>query len=347
MKFKKKITLYLTLFLIVIISGCKHEKTVGTISKTDFLMDTIISIKIYDNGDEALMDNLFERLRAIENKMSITIKTSDVSMINKNAGIKPVKVDPETYYVLERAKEYARLSDGSYDPTIGPLVDLWDFKSEEKERDTIPTKDRIKNTLHLIGYEKLELLDNNRVFLSEKDMIINLGSIVKGYAADEMKKILVENDVEAAIVDLGGNIYAYGNKKDGTPFRIGIQDPKEVTGKKIGVIEVKDKSIVTSGNYERYFVYNGKRYHHILDTTTGYPSENSLDGVSIISDQSIDGDALSTTLFTLDIEKGEKLLDSLEGIEAIFITKDNKIYISDKISKDFTLENKDYNLIIY
>lgn len=341
MKLKRyKILLLASILVLSLLTvSCKNsEKSKAPLSKTEFLMDTIMTVKIFDNQSEELMEEVFDRLRDIEAKMSFTIDTSDVNLVNKNAGIKPVKVDSETYFVLEKAIKYAELSDGYYEPTIGPLVDLWNIKSSDEERDSIPSEAEIMEKKSLIDYEKLQLADDFDVYLSEKNMKINLGSIAKGYAADQVKKILGENGVKSAIIDLGGNVYAYGDK-GGNEWKIGVQDPNKVTGQKFGTINIKNKSIVSSGSYERYFIYKGKRYHHIINPKTGYPTDNGLLGVTIVSDKSIDGDALSTTIFVLGLEKGKQLISKLDGIEAVFITEDDEVYISNKYDEEKTFSD--------
>ncbi|HZK32905.1 MAG TPA: FAD:protein FMN transferase [Tissierellaceae bacterium] len=346
----KRIGIILLILILLSTAGCTIlSRNQDPISKTEFLMDTVMTIRIFDKSDEKIIDKAFNRVREIEEKMSSTLESSEISQINNNAGIEQVKVSEETYYVLEESKRYAELSRGAYEPTIGPLVDLWDIKGEEIERDSLPLEKDIDDKKDLVNYKKLELLEDNKVFLKEKNMKITLGGIAKGYAADEVKKVLLENGVNAAIIDLGGNVIAQGIKKDDRPWIIGIQNPFEVTGKHIATVEVKDKSIVTSGYYERYFKYNNKIYHHIIDRETGYPAENEIAGVSIISDKSIDGDALSTTLFVLGLEKGKELIRSFEGIEAIFITKDNEIYISKNLENIFSMNENisGFNLKTY
>jgi thiamine biosynthesis lipoprotein len=223
---------------------------------------------------------------------------------------------------------------------------LWVVKSGETERDEIPTDTEIEKIKYLIDYKNLQMLEDNQVFLTEKQMKINLGSIVKGYAADEVRRILLENDVNIAMIDLGGNIFAHGFKADGSSWKIGIQNPLEYTGNFLGILQVKDKSIVTSGDYERYFIYDGKKYHHILDTETGYPVDNEIMGVSIISEKSIDGDGLSTTLFALGLDKGMELINSIEGAEAIFITKEKSIYFTEGINDKFILSDGSSGFVI-
>lgn len=331
MKIRRYTGMIILLTLIITLSGCIKKENINSnepLSRTEFLMDTVMTVKIYDNQSEKTLDKIFSRLKEIEDRMSATIETSDVNKINENAGIKAITVNSDTYFVIKEAKNYAELSNGAYDPTIGPLVDLWDIKSGEKERESIPTLEEIEEKKALINYNDLELLDNNQVFLNRKNMKINLGGIVKGYAADEVRKILTENKVNAAIIDLGGNVFAHGIKADGSNWKIGVQNPLEYTGGYLGILQLKNKSIVTSGNYERFFIYNENRYHHILDAKTGYPSENELMGVTIVSDRSIDGDALSTTLFVLGLDGGMELISTIEGAEAVFITKDKSIYMT-------------------
>jgi len=330
---------FIVLSLGLLLMGCtgNSNNDLNYIARTDFLMDTVMTIRIYDNQKEKTLDKVFQRLQEIEDRMSSHIATSDVSKVNDNAGIGPVTVHEDTYEVIERVKYYAELSKGKYDPTIGTLVDLWDVKAEEKERDFIPTTEEIEQAKSMVGYEDLELLGDNQVYLKRKGMKIVLGSIVKGYAADEAKRVLVENKVEKAIIDLGGNLYIHGDKGDGTQWRIGIQDPFNPTGSYAGILEVSNISVVTSGDYERFFIHKGKKYNHIIDPHTGYPTDNELTGISIISDESIDGDALSTTVFVMGLDEGMKFVNSLENIEAIFITKDKSIYTTENLKGIFNL----------
>ena len=318
-----------------------------TLSRTEFLMDTVMTVKVYDEATEEIMDDVFARIKEIEDKMSATIDSSDVSRVNANAGIEPIEVDDETYFVLEKAKEYAEMSDGYYDPTIGPLVELWDVKASEKERDSIPSDADIEKNQDLVDYNDLELSDGNKVFLKEKGMKINLASIAKGYAADEVKEVLAEKGIDSAIIDLGGNVFAYGDK-EGSPWRIGVQDPQAVTGTKLATVNISDRSIVSSGSYERYFIYEGKRYHHILDPKTGAPSENELLGVTIVSDDSIDGDALSTFIYVIGLEEGKKMVSEFDGVEAIFVTED-EVHIPQRYEDEeiFVDISPEYELILY
>ncbi|MCF6465370.1 FAD:protein FMN transferase [Clostridium sp. Cult2] len=347
MKLKRAlIFIIIAVTIALTIIGCLKKDNDGPLTRTEFLMDTVITLKIYDQKDNKILDQAIDRLKEIEERMSRTIETSDVSMINKNSGIKPVKVHEDVYYVIQQAKRFATITNGAYEPTIGPLVDLWNITGrDEEERDSIPIEEEIKKNMNLVDYNDLELMDDNQVFLKRKGMKLDLGGIVKGYAADEIKKILMDNGVKSAIIDLGGNVYAVGEKEDGVFWRIGIQDPFQVTGNYLGILNIRDKSIVTSGDYERFFIYEGKKYHHIIDAKTGYPSENEVAGISVVSDKSIDGDALSTALFVLGVDEGTKIANELEGIEVIFITKNGEAYVHQNIFEQFSLKNMDLKLI--
>lgn len=173
-------------------------------------------------------------------------------------------------------------------------------------------------------------------------MKIDLGGIAKGYTADVITDILKENGVEHALVDLGGNIYALGNNPEGRPWKIGVQNPFDSRGKIVGYVPVENKSVVTSGIYERYIEKDGKKYHHILNPFTGYPYDNELAGITIISDKSIDGDALSTSVFSKGLEGGMKFIEKLPNIEAVFVTKDNKVYITSGLKNTFKLTNEEF-----
>lgn len=342
--------LVLIIAILLITASCNKMDDVNDdgepLSRTEFLMDTVITLRIYDKKDEKIMDRVIDRLREIEERMSKTIPTSDISLINRNAGIEPVKVNEDVYYVIKQAKKLAEITDGVYEPTIGPLVELWDIAANKKEEvSSIPTEKEIEEARKLVNYEDLELMDDNQVFLKRKGMKIDLGGIAKGYAADEVKRILLEEGVRSAIIDLGGNVYALGKKNNGQLWRIGIQDPFDSTGNYLGISNVEDKSIVTSGDYERYYLYKGHKYHHILDPNTGYPSESGLRSVSIISDKSIEGDALSTALFILGVEKGTEVISKLEGIEAIFITKEGEVIVGEKLMDNFSLKGDKLKLV--
>lgn len=345
---KKKYLNYFTIsilliFSLTILSGCsKDNKVTEPLSKTELLMGTVVTVTLYDSNDEGILDKVFTKVKELESTLSINENGTLVDKINESAGIEPVKVDYDTYTVIKKGLEYAKLSNGLFDISVGPIVKLWNIGLPEAK---VPTQEEIDSRIPLVGYSDVELNDEeNSVFLKRQGMMIDLGGVAKGYTADVISDILTEEGVKSAIIDLGGNIFAHGLKVDGSTWRIGIQNPFSDRGDIIGTITVKNKSIVTSGIYERYIEKDGIKYHHILSPKTGYPYENEIAGITIISDKSSDGDALSTSVFAMGVKEGMKFINTQEGIDAIFVTKDNKIYITDGIRDIFKLTNTDFTL---
>lgn len=349
MVLKRKITIIFIVIAVLLgfatykFIDSKNAKFDGNpISKTGFLLGTIVEVKVYEKIDDETLEQAFNILDEIENKMSVNIETSEVSQINRNAGINSVKVSEDTFHVIDKGKYYSDISNGNFDISIGPLVELWGIGTDEAQ---IPSQSQLDETLDKIDYNKV-ILDSkdNSVKLAEEGMMIDLGGIAKGFAADKIAEFLKSQGINSAIINLGGNVNALGESPNSGWWRIGIQDPIEARGNHLGILKVKDKSVVSSGVYERYFIQDEKRYHHILSPFTGYPVENSLLSVSIISDKSIDGDGLSTAVFALGLEEGYKLVSSLDGIEAIFIDSYKNIYITPGLKDNFEITNNQYSL---
>lgn len=309
-----------------------------------FFLNSILTLDIYDTGlDNAKINQEVEdRVRELENKMSTKIATSEVSKINDNAGIDKVKVSDDTYTVIKEALKYGKISKGKFDITVGNLVDLWGIGTENEK---VPSEEEIQKALATVDYNKVEIDDNNKtVFLKDKGMKIDLGAIAKGYVADEIVKILEKDGVKSAIINLGGNVYVYGNK-GGKNFKIGIRNPLSPDPNDyLGIYQSQNESVVTSGVYERFFEKDGKRYHHILSTSDGYPIDNNLISTSIITKSSMDADALSTTTFALGLEEGLKLIENTKNTEAMFITADKKIYMTSGLKEKFELKNSDFTI---
>ncbi|MHB8034572.1 thiamine biosynthesis protein ApbE [Clostridium botulinum] len=341
MKIKYVTILLLCICLPLVFVGCA-SKSEEPVSRETYLMGTIINIKAYGKNADKAVQSSVDKISDIENKMSLNISTSEVNKINKNAGISPVKVSKNTFDVVKASLIYSEKSKGSFDITVEPLVSIWGIGTDKAR---IPSKDEISTALKLINYKDVVINEKeSTVMLKRKGQAIDLGAIAKGYTADELKKVLLNYNVSSAFLSLGGNVYVLGNKPDKTPWKIGVQNPLEPRGDYLGIVSVSDKSVVTSGNYERFFERNGKRYHHIFDTKTGYPAEKGLISVSIISDKSIDGDALSTSVYTLGLDEGKKLIESLNNVEAVFVTKDKKVYITSGLKDTFKLTNTDFKL---
>ncbi len=334
----KIILINLILFISLNIVGCNHIKEPAT--NSFFCFDTYITFTIYDcNGDftpEEIINESINYCKVMESQLSKTIKNSDVSKINKSND-KKVSVFLPTYTLIKDSIKYSQLTNGAFDITVAPLVELWNVTSKNPN---IPSEKDIKNTLENVNYKNIVLEENkDGMFVSSKNpnTTIDLGAIAKGYIADMLKDSWKEKGVTSAVIDLGGNILTIGSKDNKQNFKIGITKPfaENETDNIMATVEVKDKSVVTSGIYERYFKENDKIYHHIIDTKTGYPVDNELYSVTIISDSSEDGDALSTSLLSLGVDKGIKTLEKYDkDIEAIFITNEYQIIVTDGLSID-------------
>jgi thiamine biosynthesis lipoprotein len=339
-------TVFLTglLFCLILLSSCT-KKSVEPQSKSLLLLGTVCKVTIYDKPSEQAFAAAFERIGDIEARMSLHKVTSELEAINKKAGEGLVSVSDDTYAVVEEALEISRLSNGAFDPTVGPLVEAWDIGGENPRK---PTQEEIDSLLPLIGYERV-LMDSSThsIGLEDAGMILDLGGIAKGYAADEVAEVLSTFKVKSAIVNLGGNVLTMGSKPDGSLWKIGIQDPDQDRGGYVMILSLKDQSLVTSGPYERFFEQDGKVYHHILDTDTGYPVESEFTSVSIITPKSFLADALSTSLYALGYEKGMAMIDSMPEVEAVFFTSDRKILLSKGLKEGkipYTITNEEYTL---
>lgn len=317
---KKYIALFLMVLCVCSAAGCGVQQEPQTVQKTTLLMDTVVTITLYDWTEEATIDTAFQEISRLEALLSVDQAGSDLDKLAKAAGKEWVNIAPETEEVLRLAKEYHTLSQGHFDVTAGPLIDLWNIHDGQGH---YPTQEELAQVLPLINSDDL-LVETGKAYLSREGMIANLGAIAKGYIADQVKTLLEAQGVEHAVLDLGRNILLIGGKTADTGFTVGIQDPNQAEGTLAGLIRATGKSIVTSGIDERYFTYDGKRYHHVLDPFTGFPADTGLASVTILSDSSAQGDALSTTCLLLGEKDGMALVESLEGVEALFITTDGQ-----------------------
>lgn len=319
-----KILLLITIFTIVcFLSGCQPASP-QPVSRTAFYLDTVITITIYDispSEGEKLLDQCMTLVENYENILSKTIEGSDVWNINHSAGV-PVTVHEDTASLLSTSWDYAAQYGGVIDPAIGTLTDLWDFS--EASNHLVPSPDEITEALSHVSYTNI-ILSGNQVTLADPECRIDLGFIAKGYIADRLREYLLSQHVDSAIINLGGNVLTIGTKPDGTPFQVGIQNPFDDRGTTALVLSVTNCSVVSSGNYERYFEVDHILYHHILSTKNGYPADSGLSQVTILSANSVDGDALSTLCFILGYEKSRVLIDSLPDVEAVFIFESGEL----------------------
>jgi len=325
---------------VALASSCSGKP----MDRSDLVLGTVCSVRILDGGSEKALDAAFARLREIEATMSANADGTIVAAINAAAGKAPVPAPADVRYVTGKALWYATLSRGAFDPTIGPIVKLWNIGLDGER---IPSPEEIKAALPLVAAGAVRIDDAaGTIFLPRAGMLLDLGAIAKGYAADEVARVLLEKRVKAAVIDLGGNVKVIGKKPDGSKWRIGIQNPFDERGEHIGIATLEGgATVVTSGVYERYFIGDdGTHYHHIFDTKTGYPVRNGLVSVTIISSSSIDADGLSTTLFSLGLRDGMALAESLEHVEAVFIDEDKNVYMSSGAAAVFKLGNASFTL---
>ncbi|MBQ6808195.1 MAG: FAD:protein FMN transferase [Firmicutes bacterium] len=328
----KKLSLWagLLLCLSLLLTACNAEES-KTAGSSEMLLDTVCSVTLFQPADQELADQALELVEKYEALFSPTIPGSDIWNINQAQG-ESVAISPETAQMLELALEYGEGSDGRFDISIGQLSTLWDFGGANH----LPSAEELEKALSTVDYRQLELSgspeEGFHARLKNPESRLEPGGIAKGYIADRVADFLRENGVKAAIIDLGGNIVTLGRKSSGQPWRIGIETPFSERTEVIGTLSIGEASIVTSGIYERQFTRDGKLYHHILDPETGFPAENELLSVSIISRSSAQGDGLSTLAFLLGREEGSRFLEEQEGVlGAIWVEKSGEIYVQGEI----------------
>lgn len=351
-------------------------------SKTDFVMSTVLSEKIY--GTKDVTQDIKEELDKLEkDQLSWREDHSVVSKINADAqkGIK-TKLDSDMTSWVEDSLELAKRSNGAFDPTIGRLTRLWNIEGDNPK---VPSKQEIKNTLEDTGYTKihLEKVESQNTANTKKNVdkdikdntaknketsedtskntntnesvssiyigyigdkcTLDLGAVGKGIACDVVQDYLKkQKEVSGAVIAVGGSILLYGSKADGSDWNVAVQNPRGQDGEAMGVLSLSGTTNVsTSGDYEKYFMQDGKRYHHILDPSTGYPADSGLISVTIVSDSGLLSDGLSTACFVLGKEKGEKLLETY-GAEGVFIDQNKKVTVTKGLKDKFTILNKEY-----
>jgi FAD:protein FMN transferase len=321
-----------------------NEGGTKSMSQTYYIYDTVVTIKVFgDTVEQKNMDDIQQMLERMDIELSRTKEGGEVYAVNQAAGKEAVAVSDGTFEVVKQSLKYAEEMNGLFDPTIGPLVDLWNIGSGGEQ---VPPQADIDKAKALINYKDV-IIDEaaKTVKLAKEGMILDLGGIGKGYAADRIAEYLKEQGLDSAMINLGGSsIIALGTKPGGAEWNIGLQDPDQSRGTQLGTIKVSDEVIDASGVYERFFIQDDVRYHHILDPRTGYPSQNGLKSLTIMSPNATDADALSTGVFLMDLEEGMEYLESLpQEVEAFFITEDNKIYATPGIRERLQLTDPTYS----
>ena len=305
------------------------------------LMGSPILLKLFEHN-ESLASRVFRLIKQQENIFTVNRHDSDVMAINHAAGSHAVVVSAPVFDLIRCAKAVSQLPESSFNFTIGPLVKRWKIGFSGH---SVPDASDLQALLALTDPDDVILDEHSRsVFLQKAGMEIDLGAIAKGYIADVVRDYLHQEKVTDALINLGGNVQTLGAGAEGA-WAIGLKKPFSTPDALIGVINVKGKSVVTSGIYERYFESEGQRYHHILDPKTGYPLDNELLSVTVISDDSIDGDIYTTLLYGMGVEKSLACLKNIPQIEAIFVTKDQQVIFSSQRQFTFTLLDNSFRTL--
>jgi len=301
------VVLQIIAIILLSTSGCSDSDDTPR-SRTAFYFGTPCTVTLLERAPENTYNRVFKRFEEIESRMSIALEASEVSQINREAGIRAVRVSEDTFHVIERGVQFSQLTEGGFDISVGPLVTLWNIGSDHP---VVPAPERIRERLSVVGFQRIRLdREAREVFLKERGMMLDLGGIAKGYAAEEADRILT----------------------------------LQPRGAYCGIIEHKASSAITSGVYERFFEIGDRRYHHILDTENGYPVENDLLSVTVVSRDSLTADALSTGLFVFGLQEGMRVAEQIAGLEAVFVTKDRKIFLTSGLPSLFTLTDSGYSI---
>lgn len=319
---------------------CSRDASSNQITTELFAMDTYITMTAYGRDAETALSDAEDKLIELEQLWSVTDPDSDVYAINHSDG-QPVSVSEETAELLSFALQMAEETNGALEPTIYPVLTAWGFTTEENR---VPSDAEITELLKNVGYERIRQEDTTVQL--ESGMMLDLGAVGKGYAGDLGAQVLKDNGITSALLDLGGNIQAVGTKPDGSPWRLGLRDP--FSDGTLGVLEISNQAVVTSGAYERYFIgEDGKQYGHIIDPTTGHPAESSLVSATVIADEGRLCDALSTSLYVMGTEHAIEYWRQHQNFEMILITEDGEIYLTDGVADSFALDSYHSNMTVH
>lgn len=332
----------LILILAFLVFSCaqpqpRFEKSLGT----------ICFVNLYEQGKAKYYDEIFEKIDQINTEFNIGIENSDLYRINERACDEDVAVGDDVFTVLEMAQAISALTNGAFDISIEPLVSLWHINTDSPH---VATEAEIAELLPLVDFKNIVLNPQKKsIRLLKQGMKIDLGGIAKGFAADEVAKICKKHNIRRAIIDLGGNVYVYGKKSRNELWNVGVKNPELPDSAPLIKIVTPHNSVVTSGLYERFFEENEKRYHHILSPETGSPVENELSSVSVICENSMIADALTTSFFVLGKSESLKLLPNIQkllGVEiaAIFIEKNHRITFSEHFPYEYEILYDDWQV---
>jgi thiamine biosynthesis lipoprotein len=308
--------------------------------QTSLAMGTFISQKVYGERAQEATTAAIDKIKHLEQLWNMFDPASEVSKLNQASG-QAFHASAETIAVLKKSLALARLTNGAYDPTIAPLSKLW---KEKLANHSQPSADEIAALLPYVNYQRVNIDEHTASVSLGQGQQIDLGGIAKGYAADRIREIYRDHGISSAYVNLGGNVVTMGNKPDGTPWRVGIQHPRQARSETIAVVEVSNQAVITAGDYEQFSDDNGHRLHHILNPKTGYPSNGDVISATIVGKDATSADAISTALFNLDPQARLELIQQ-QGLAVVLVTNDHNVYLSKTLLPSFTLNDRAYFVI--
>lgn len=334
---------FLLIFLMVIgmtFSGCTQKAEETMVSKEEmqepvsqevFAMDTYMTVTAYGENAEEAVEEAIAEIERLDELLTATTDGGEIYAVNHSGG---GELSSDSMYLLERSEELYEATDGAFNITIFPVMDAWGFVSDEF---AVPSADELQEKLALVDFEQLEIDQENSCVEMHKDgMAIDFGGIAKGYTSTRIADIFREHEIESGLINLGGNVHVVGSKTDGTKWKVGIQSP-ESDEEYLGVLAVSDCAVITSGGYERYFEEEGITYHHIIDPSTGYPAENGLISVTIISKDGTLADGLSTSLYIMGLDKAKEFWQKHSAeFDAILLTEEGELFVTEGIADDFS-----------
>ena len=341
--------IYLVAFIVAIsCSGCSLRPE-QSYDKSGIAMDTTVQLRASGPEAKAAIEEGFAKIQELDKLAGPSNEGSDVKRINDAAGKSFVSVDPAVYEMIDYSIRYSEKSQGEWDITIGPVTELWGIGTDDQR---VPSDEEIKAALAKVNYKDILLRpEDHSVMLAKPGMIIDLGGIAKGYAADEVRKIYEAHHIENGLINLGASsMYAIGKNKEGKAWRIGMKHPRsEKSDTYLGIVSISNQALSTSGDYERFFIQDGKRYHHIFDPRTGRPADAGVMSDSIIIDGSVEhagmlSDLLTTALFVLGPERGLAFANSLDGIECEITGVDGTIHATPGFKKVLSDVNSDFKI---
>ena len=302
-------------------------------SKDIFAMDTYMTVTAYGAKAQEAVDEAEAEIQRLDELLSTGNEESEIAQLNQN---KSATLSEDAGYLVERALELNKETDGAFDIAIYPVMEAWGFPTQNYQ---VPTADTLESLLKLADASQIIYDENSRkISFGREGMKIDLGGIAKGYTSSRIMEIYKENNISSGLVNLGGNVQALGTKPDGSKWRVAVQSPDD-TEDYLGILSVEDKAVITSGGYERYFEQDGKTYHHIINPKTGYPAENGLTSVTVVSEDGTLADGLSTSLFIMGKEEAiEFWRVHSDEFDIIMLTDEGKLYVTEGIQDDFSTE---------